>query len=122
MDTIMINAEKTKAQLRGQITRFINCREKAYKAVRNAGNVVPDMHIKARSINILRAQLAASEYWPLRSHLLWIVAMRHNFADLMPSPFHHDPRQRKYRQRICVWLDWCDDQVKVNYPHLTIQS
>lgn len=117
----MVNAEKTKANLRGQITRFINCRERAYKAVRNAGNIVPDMDIKAKSIHVLRAQLAASEHWPLRSHLLWIVAMRHNFAALMPSEFHHDAKQRKYRDRVLTWLNWCDEQVK-SMINLSTQS
>ena len=98
-------------KLRGKLTHFINRREKAYEAISKRGIIVPDYATKKRAINSLRVQLEASKTWNLRSHVLWICAMRKEIVALLPYEFHDDPAQVTYRNRIRELLTWCDDQV-----------
>jgi len=98
-------------RLRDQLAAFITRREKAYKAILAKGQAVPDLALKEKAIANLRAQLEASKDWTLRSHILWILALRHQIAELLPYEFHDDPKQVKYRQRIIDMLRWCDDQI-----------
>lgn len=98
-------------ELRARLMRFLNRREKAYKEIIKRGFRVPGYSHKAAAINAIRVQLRASETWTLRSHCLWISAMRDQLVSLLPFEFHDDPKQVAYRKHMIDLLCFCDDQV-----------
>jgi len=109
--------EHTRDSLRADIRRFVNQREKAYDICARRGVEIPDQVMKRNAIASLRRQLAASKDWSFESHILWISAMRHQVACLLPSSHHKDPRLQKFRLHVIRLLNWCDHQkstVKIN--------
>jgi len=102
----------TKQILRKKLAGFINRRQHAYDAMTKRGFAVPDLALKNNSIKTLRKQLEASRDWNLRSHIMWICAMRHLIVTLLPYEFHDDRKQLLYRKRILDLLNYCEEQCK----------
>lgn len=109
--------ECTKAIIRNKLSGFITRRQHAYDAMTKRGYTVPDLARKNKAIAALRDQLEASRDWSLRSHLLWICAMRHLITTLLPYEFHDDAKQVKYRKRIVDLLNYCEDLCKKFVNH-----
>lgn len=105
------NEHKITQELRDRIMRFINRREKAYESIRKKGYPVPEYDAKKKAIRALRNQLEASSSWSLRSHILWICAMRHLITRLLPYEFHDDCKQVQYRKHIIDLLNYCEFQL-----------
>jgi hypothetical protein len=112
----MTQVSYTRERLRLEIRSLVNNREMAYRICLNRGVRVPDIELKMAAIKSLRQQLAASQDWSFDSHVLWISAMRHQVACLLPSSMHTNPRMQKYRTHIIRLMNWCDQQ-KQNAKH-----
>jgi len=111
-------ADIIRNELRDRLMRFINRRERAYKEIRKKNLPVADYKKKLDAMERLRVQLVASTGWSLRSHIMWICAMRADIVTLLPYEFHDDPKQVTYRKHISDMISWCDDQLETEQQKL----
>lgn len=99
----MSNDSKLLKEIRTRLMRFINRRERLLREERSRGLAVPDINRKSKAIAVLKAQLQASCRWNLRSHILWISALRDEIRLLLPEKW-------EYRQAIVWVLNFCLQQ------------